>query len=147
MQPNALKQEEKTSKNSKVSKTPIIYLAASIKNEVYKTLQEGLSHLDAKILTEEDFATGMEEANLVILLNENFDKVKEAWENGVVPITQKLDSSILDYNPNTESGNAFVFQNANQWEIYAAVVRALETYKFPYDWKFIVRSCKSSGGE
>lgn len=136
----------KTAEDTKISKTPIIYVAASIKNEVYKTLQEGLSHLDAKVLTEENFEEGLKKANLVILLNENFDKVKEAWANGVVPITQKLHSSITDYNPNTESGNAFVFQNANEWEIYAAVVRALETYKFPYDWKFIVRSCKSSGG-
>jgi len=141
MQSQTVSKEEKT---SKPTKTPIIYLVASIKNEVYKTLKEGLSHLDAKVLTEEDFKEGLKKANLVILLNENFDKVKEAWENGVVPITQKHDTSIIDYNPNTESGNAFVFQNANEWEVYAAVVRALETFKFPYDWKFIVRSCKAS---
>ncbi len=147
MQSNALKQEETHANRSTDSKTPIIYLAASIKNEVYKTLQEGLSHLDAKVITEEDFAEGMKTANLVVILNENLDKVKEAWRNGVVPITQNLGSSIIDYNPNTESGNAFVYKNANEWEVYAAVVRALETYKFPYDWKFIVRSCKSSGGE
>lgn len=144
MQPNALETDEIHSKTTKVSKTPIIYLATSIKNEVYKTLREGLSHLNAKVLTEEDFETGMKNAHLVVLLNANFDKVKLAWKHGVVPITKNLDSSIMDYNPNTESGNAFVYKNANEWEIYAAVVRALETYKFPYDWKFIVRSCKSS---
>lgn len=144
MQSQTLNNEEKTSKTSKDMKTPIIYLAASIKNEVYKTLQEGLSHLDAKVLTEEDFEEGMKKAHMVVLLNENHDKVKQAWENGVVPITQNLDTSIADYNPNTESGNAFVYENANEWEVFAAVVRALETYKFPYDWKFIVRSCKAS---
>jgi hypothetical protein len=135
----------KTSKNSKNLKTPIIYVATSIKNEVYKTLQEGLSHLDAKILSEEDFDEAIVKANIVVLINENLDKVQKAWESGVVPITQKLDPSIIDYNPNTESGNAFVYKNANEWEVFAAVVRALETYKFPYDWKFIVRSCKASG--
>lgn len=136
--------ETKTEKTSKPSKTPIIYVATSIKNEVYEILQEGLSHLDAKILTETDFETALKKANMVVLINENLDKVKQAWENGVVPITQALDPSIMDYNPNTESGNAFVYQNANQWEVFAAVVRAIETYKFPYDWKFIVRSCKAS---
>lgn len=136
-----LNKEEKT---SKVSKTPIIYVATSIKNEVYKTLQEGLSHLDAKVLTDEDFDTAMKKAHMVVFLNENYDKVKQAWQQGVVPITPKLDASIVDYNPNTESGNAFVYENANEWEVFAAVVRALETFKFPYDWKFIVRSVKSS---
>lgn len=147
MQAKALNKEEthsKRSNNSKDMKTPIIYVATSIKNEVYKTLQEGLSHLDAKILTEEDFETAMKKAHMVVLLNENYDKVKQAWEAGVVPITPHLDASIVDYNPNTESGNAFIYQNANEWEVFAAVVRAIETYKFPYDWKFIVRSSKSS---
>ncbi|MFC1600400.1 hypothetical protein ACFL3T_05210 [Patescibacteria group bacterium] len=144
MQSQTLNNEEKTSKTSKIPKTPIIYVATSIKNEVYNTLQEGLAHLDAKILDEEDFDKAIVKANIVILINENHDKVKKAWENGVVPITQELDPSVVDYNPNTESGNAFVYQNANEWEIFAAVVRALETHKFPYDWKFIVRSCKAS---
>jgi glycogen synthase len=81
---------------------------------------------------------------MAVILDENFDKIKKAWENGVVTITPGFNEQIKDYNPNTESGNAFVFKNANEWEIFAAIVRAVETYKFPYDWKFIVRSCKAS---
>ena len=36
-------------------------------------------------------------------------------------------------------GNGFVYDNENVWGIFAGVVRALETFKFPYDWKHIVR--------
>lgn len=131
-------------KESQNSKTPIIYLVTSVKNEVYKTLLEGLNHLDAKVITEDDFEEGLKKAHMAVILDENFDKIKKAWENGVVTITPGFNDQIKDYNPNTESGNAFVFENANEWEIFAAIVRAVETYKFPYDWKFIVRSCKAS---
>lgn len=130
--------------NTKTEKTPVIYLAASVKNEVLNTLRKGLSHLNAQVITEEDFENGLKKAHMVVLFNDNLSEIKKAWENGVVPITSKFDKSITDYNPNTESGNAFVFKNANEWEIFAAVVRAVETFKFPYDWKFIVRSSKSN---
>lgn len=126
------------------SKTPVIYLAASVKNEVYNTLKEGLSHLNVEVVSEEDFEKAMKRAHMVVMLEDNFDQVKQAWENGVVPITSQFDNSIEDYNPNSESGNAFVFKNNNQWEVFAAIVRATETFKFPYDWKFIVRSAKKA---
>ncbi|TSC79392.1 MAG: glycogen/starch synthase, ADP-glucose type [Candidatus Peregrinibacteria bacterium Gr01-1014_25] len=59
---------------------------------------------------------------------------------GAVPIalaTRSLD----DYNPNQESGNAFVFQTPTVWHAFAAAVRALETYRFPFDWRTIQRHC------
>jgi len=139
-QSNTLESAQET----KDSKTPVIYLAASVKNEVINTLREGLSHLNAQVITEEDFEKGLKKAHMTVIIDENLDQVRKAWENGVVTITTKFNDQITDYNPNTESGNAFVFENANEWEIFAAVVRAVETFKFPYDWKFIARSCKSS---
>jgi len=139
-QPDTLESEL----SSEDTKTPVIYLVASVKNEVYNTLREGLKHLNAQVITEEDFENGLKQAHMAVILDENMDLIKKAWENGVVTITSKFNETIEDYNPNTESGNAFVFENANEWEVFAAVVRATETYKFPYDWKFIVRSCKSS---
>lgn len=129
---------------SQDSKTPIIFLASSIKNEVLKTLQQGLSHLNAEIITEQDFEAGLKKAHMAVILDENLEMIRKAWEHGVVTITSKFNDKIEDYNPNSESGNSFVFENANEWEVFAAIVRALETYKFPYDWKYIVRTCKAS---
>lgn len=125
-------------------KTPVIFLASTVKNEVLKTLQQGLSHLNAEIITEQDFEAGLKKAHMAVILDENLDQILKAWEHGVITITSKFNEKIEDYNPNLESGNSFVFKNANEWEVFAAIVRALETYKFPYDWKFIVRTCKSS---
>ena len=146
MQTTTIKAEHKSEESKdKKTTTPAIYLAAAkVKENVIATLEKGLSHLDIEIIKEDDFEKGLKAAHMVVLLDENLPQLKKAWEAGIVPITSAFDSSITDYNPNNESGNSFVYENVNEWEIFAAVVRALETYKFPYDWKFIVRSCKSS---
>jgi glycogen synthase len=47
---------------------------------------------------------------------------------------------VLDnYNPVQESGNSFVFEKPTVWQCFASVARALETFKFPYDWRTIQR--------
>jgi len=45
------------------------------------------------------------------------------------------------YDPNQESGNSFLYAKPTVWHCFAAVVRALETYRFPFDWKTIQRQC------
>lgn len=55
---------------------------------------------------------------------------------GAVPVTLATDLA-EDYNPNQETGNAFVFDQQTPWHAFGAMVRALETFKFPYDWKTI----------
>ena len=132
------------------SNTPAIYIYLQDIHESIKIilgdLFEGLAHLDVKVIfdEEEPLETALEKANMILILNQDKKLLKKAWENGVVTITNKFTNEIADYNPNNETGNSFIFENFNEWEIFAAVVRALETYKFPYDWKFISRSCKKS---
>ncbi|MBA4336505.1 hypothetical protein C0416_01895 [bacterium] len=133
----------------KNTKVPTVLLAAAnisenIKSEILDTLEEGLSHLHIKLLKNENDFSSLEKSHIIVLFENDMDLLKKAWSQGVVPITQAFDSSIIDYNPNTESGNSFVYDSKNYWEIFAAIVRACETYKFPYDWKFIVRSCTKS---
>ncbi len=65
---------------------------------------------------------------------------------GVVPIAPKS-ASLQDYNPVQESGNAFLYTEAEVWHCFAAIVRANETYKFPFDWRTIQRQCMESVSE
>lgn len=135
--------------SKKRTKVPTVLLATAhisenIKNEVIETLEEGLSHLNIKLLKDENSNLALEKSHIVVLFGEDKNLLTKAWKEGVVPITQAFDDSIVDYNPNTESGNSFIYESNNYWEIFAAIVRACETYKFPYDWKFIVRSCTKS---
>ncbi|MEK7529213.1 MAG: hypothetical protein AAB592_05595 [Patescibacteria group bacterium] len=61
-------------------------------------------------------------------------KRSQAFQNATVPVCERADDT-HDFDPIKEAGNGFFYQNKNKWEIFAAIVRALETFRFPYDWK------------
>lgn len=65
---------------------------------------------------------------------------------GVVPIAPDC-KALNDYNPVQETGNAFLAADATPWLIFAALVRALETFKFPFDWRTIERHGMESVGD
>ncbi len=71
------------------------------------------------------------------------DDINNALRYGVIPAAMPCDT-LEDYNPVQESGNAFVYQEATHWQCFASVVRALETFKFPYDWRTIQRNAMES---
>jgi len=74
-----------------------------------------------------------------------FNDVEEMLFNGAVPVCNE-NPIVSDYNPNSEAGNAFIYgdignsQNTAHYKIFASLVRALETFRFPYDWKNIILS-------
>lgn len=145
--PSDILEKEAPSVSTKKIKIPVVLLiTAGVSEKVTSTLQDGLSRLDVKVLLEpeNDIDKAISESDIMVLMNEDEALLKKAWKNGVVPVAKEFTAKINDYNPNTESGNCFVYKNLNEWEIFAAIVRALETYKFPYDWKFIKRSCMKS---
>ena len=53
-----------------------------------------------------------------------------------VPVCPHV-KGLRNYDPNQESGEIFEYDKATVWHCFAAVVRALETYRFPFDWKTI----------
>lgn len=138
-------------------RTPVflIDLSAAGKAETFKDLLNGLEsiHLTTLILGAPDadempvgkFLHYLPEvsrdeayraADFVIMQDGSPDTVRE---KGCVPISQLDGDGTLDYNPLREKGNGFYFKNPTKWEIFAAVVRATETYQFPYDWENLVR--------
>ena len=58
----------------------------------------------------------------------------------VLPQSESFDGLISDYNPVSENGVAFVYEDESVWSMFAGIVRALETYKLPYDWHSIQRN-------
>ena len=63
-----------------------------------------------------------------------------AMHYGSVPIvraTGGLADTVHDYGPSTELGTGFVFQAYDRWQLFAAVVRAVEVYKHPALWRQI----------
>jgi starch synthase len=65
-----------------------------------------------------------------------------ALRYGTIPIvraTGGLADTIRDFDPVTDSGYGFTFQGFDPWQLFAAVVRAAETYKHSGAWTRLVR--------
>lgn len=66
-----------------------------------------------------------------------------AWRYGAIPVLARecsMNGEADNYDPVLESGNAFLYADGNIWSLHAALVRALETYRLPYDWRGIQRN-------
>ena len=70
----------------------------------------------------------------------------QCLDYGVVPISPraKNESVIQDYNPVSETGNSFLYEDPSSWHFFAALVRAVETHRFPFDWRTIQKHCMES---
>lgn len=146
---NTMQQTAEKVEVKKRTKMPTVFLSTAnitenIRSEVIDTLEEGLAHLDINLIKGEISEMNLDKSHIIVMFDEDENTLRKAWKHGVVPVTKGFIEEVVDYNPNTESGNSFIYKSLNHWEIFAAIVRACETYKFPYDWKFIVRSCTKS---
>lgn len=72
----------------------------------------------------------------LFLTTPSAEDIRQCLAAGVVPVSVAAEL-LDDYNPNQETGNAFVFTKETVWHAYGALVRAMETFRFPYDWKTI----------
>lgn len=68
------------------------------------------------------------------------DDLRACLEHGIVPVSP-ASSLLTNYDPNQEAGNSFTYDQLTHWHCFAAAVRAMETYRFPYDWKTIQKHC------
>jgi len=61
-----------------------------------------------------------------------------AMRYGSVPLVRAvggLVDTVHDYNPATQTGTGFLFRAYDAWAFYAAVVRAVETYRYADVWR------------
>lgn len=140
-------------------RTPVLLLDASDKKNLGKKIDQLIEGLEAlgihtlvlcpngfkKSVTSStihyvplDKSTAAHEAADFIVTTDG--NVSSIWSKGGVPISPYNGERTLDYNPLKEEGNGFYFKNPTTWEIFAAIVRAIETYQFPYDWENLVRA-------
>ncbi|MBX5450954.1 glycogen synthase GlgA [Thermogemmatispora sp.] len=65
-----------------------------------------------------------------------------AMRYGSVPIVHSvggLADTVHEYDPRSGEGNGFTFMRYDPWELFAAIVRALELYRFPDIWRDLQR--------
>jgi len=65
-----------------------------------------------------------------------------AMRYGSIPVVREtggLADTVKDVDPRYDEGNGFTFSEYNSMLLYAAIVRALETYKYPTLWQNLMR--------
>ncbi|OGF19188.1 hypothetical protein A3I35_02230 [Candidatus Falkowbacteria bacterium RIFCSPLOWO2_02_FULL_45_15] len=71
-----------------------------------------------------------------------------AMRYGCVPIVHRVGGlldTVADYSPRDHSGNGFAFDNFNSYELYGALVRALELFKNKKQWhKLLIHAMQES---
>lgn len=72
----------------------------------------------------------------------------KGFRYGCVPIVRStggLSDTVINFEPTSQTGNGFTFENYTPEELLMAVTRALETYKYKKVWRTIVcRGMKAS---
>ncbi len=109
--------------------------------EMFTKLAKESSHRIAIVADDEShIRTMLAGCDMALFLAEKDDEdmLDNSLRYGTIPVS--LPRDVLDnYNPVQESGNSFVYEQASPWLCFASVARALETFKFPYDWRTIQR--------
>lgn len=62
---------------------------------------------------------------------------------GIVPIINSgthLNNILSEFSPVKNQWNAYIYNTKSAWDIYYAIVRYIENYKFPFDNKNLVRN-------
>lgn len=59
-----------------------------------------------------------------------------------VPVLMKGVSDLTDFNAQKERGNCFKYKKNTSFHQLEALVKAMETFKYPYDWKNVKVSFK-----
>lgn len=96
------------------------------------------------VLTEATEASLWEAVDVLIILEQHTESF--VWEYCkkylLVPVVQgksAWNTWVTEYEPTKEEGNGFHFGNKNVWSIFAAIIRAMETKRFSYDWNTLLK--------
>jgi len=114
--------------------------------ELFTKMQKEKSHRIAIIPAKDHDRSEMYAASDIALFfadPASLPELNHCLQYGVVPISPAT-PLLESYDPVQERGNAFTYEKLNQWHAFAALARALETFKFPFDWRTIQRHCMDS---
>lgn len=78
-----------------------------------------------------------------LVCNECNKNIINYFKQWIVPIIKNdnyFSSLLTEFNAIKTQWNSFIFNNNNSWDIYYAIIRYLENYKFPYDNKSLVKN-------
>jgi len=71
------------------------------------------------------------------------DSINQYLNSWIVPVISKnhhISSILKEFDAKKIEWNAFIFENNALCDIYYAIIRYMENYKFPYDHKALVKN-------
>ncbi len=78
-----------------------------------------------------------------VVCDDNIDSLKsyfELWITPIISTKNHLSSLLKEFNPVKNEGNSYLFDSLEKWNIFYAIIRYLENYKFPFDNKNLVKN-------
>lgn len=78
-------------------------------------------------------------ADMAVVFDEKQSTINALFSKGVVAVAHERSPLLENYNAIHETGNSFTYSEKSTWGVFAALVRACETYHFPYDWQHMIR--------
>lgn len=104
-------------------------------------------HMPFVVKSTPDSSEDVKRADIMIFFRDDPKLYELAFQNLCVPVAPRSSKAAKDYNAVLESGNGFYFQPENKWEVFAALIRACETFQFPYDWENLLREIHKQATE
>ncbi|PCI24909.1 hypothetical protein COB57_04020 [Candidatus Peregrinibacteria bacterium] len=89
--------------------------------------------------SEENIRTIFASADAVLSLHTDAELLMMSMTYGAVPICQ-ANELVDNYDVIEEQGSGFCFMGESRWNIFESVIRARESFRFPYDWKNIQKT-------
>lgn len=63
----------------------------------------------------------------------DLEKYMKLWVTPIISKSNYLSSLLSEFNPIKNEGNAFIYEQDNEWQIFYALCRYLENSKFSFD--------------
>lgn len=70
------------------------------------------------------------------------EEMEKAMNYGAIPVCPE-NELVKAYDGAKEEGDAFIYTEKSPWSFFASLIRAMENFKFPYDWRSIQVSAMS----
>lgn len=108
--------------------------ALTIQDSSLNSYQKAVQHSDAQLFLTSDLQKSI--AGLV-----------QSLRIGCIPIVPsiaKMNGIVENFDPTKEKGNGFIYAKEDIWHVFAAIIRAYENYRFPYDWQNLVEAARRS---
>lgn len=110
----------------------------------FLVLGEGDSEANKNISFVKELPENLEVGLDFVLTTNSEDDIQNLTSKWVTPITLNEncfeEDTLVEFNPMQTEGNSYLFNNLNKWEIFYALTKYLENFKFPYDNRNLVKN-------